>query len=266
MPDRLDISGLQLTVPTEPLTAAAFAPFGDVIENPRPDVQPSQYAQVFGSGLDSKETERHPFSPVSANQGSAIKYQRVSALADRYAADRCASGTPSAPLASMFVCSARTLLPENLLTSKNDGGGLFHVTILERHPYTTQTFVPLATGSSSETRYLVIVAPTRPEGNRPPDVRGIKAFIARGDQAVTYGAGTWHAPMAALGAPGTLIPYFVFQFANGVGPEDCQEVLFDCGRGYKVGQTSSVVVRVPPPSTQRPAPAKPSNYGLWSKL
>ncbi len=216
------------------LTAEAFAPFGDVIANPRPDVQPSPaaFALLARTGTDA----------VPANQGSAIKYQRVSGLADHYASGQAPSGQPSAPLASMFVCAARTLLPDP--SSGGASAGLFPVTILERHPYTTQTFVPLCP-DSHRARYLVIVAPTLADGSsRPPDVRGLRAFVARGDQAVTYGAATWHAPMAALGAAGTALPFFVFQFANGVGPEDCQEVVLD-GESSAEG-TSAVVVRVPP--------------------
>ncbi|EFX04469.1 ureidoglycolate hydrolase [Grosmannia clavigera kw1407] len=246
MPARLDVSDLGLCVLAEPLTVAAFAPFGDVIENPRPDVQPGQYGEAFGSVLSAA-----PFHPVSANQGSAIKYQHVSRLADRYAADGAPSGQPSAAVANVFVCAARTLVedPEH---SRHGGAGLFPVTILERHPYTTQTFVPLT--ARGNTRYLVIVAPTlasngpsssQRDRRGPPDVHNLRAFVARGDQAVTYGAGTWHAPMAALGASGTSVAYAVFQFANGVGPEDCQETVLDGGSRAQQQPWSAVTVRVP---------------------
>ncbi|CAK7223511.1 hypothetical protein SCUCBS95973_005204 [Sporothrix curviconia] len=265
MPDRLDVAALRLVVPAEPLTAAAFAPFGDVIENPRPDVHPSQFASAFGSLSPAAAAQIH--NPVSANQGSATKYQRVSGLADRYASGHSPSGKSSEPLASMFVCAARTLSRDPAGPS---GSGLFSVTILERHPYTTQTFVPLSTQSAADTRYLVIVAPNLtgepPAGmstTNPPDVRGLRAFVARGDQAVTYGAATWHAPMAALGTAGTALPFFVFQFANGVGPEDCQEVVLDSGRG-SADETSAVVVRVPPKPASPPSTAPSS--GLWPKL
>ncbi|CAK7202756.1 hypothetical protein SEUCBS139899_005483 [Sporothrix eucalyptigena] len=260
MPDRLDVTALRLAVPAEPLTAAAFAPFGDVVENPRPDVHPSQYAAVFGSSSSAELAQ--VLNPVSANQGSAIKYQRVSRLADRYASGKAPSGKPSEPLASMFVCAARTLSED---PKGPAGSGIFPVTILERHPYTSQTFVPLSTLSAADTRYLVIVAPSlaeTPSGmstTNPPDIRGLRAFIARGDQAVTYGAATWHAPMAALGASGTALPFFVFQFANGVGPEDCQEVVLDSGADLAEGE-SMITVRVPPASRPHTSP------GLWSKL
>ncbi|OAQ98042.1 hypothetical protein LLEC1_07945, partial [Akanthomyces lecanii] len=45
--------------------------------------------------------------------------------------------------------------------------------------------------------------------------------------AITYGAGTWHAPMAVLGAPGTTLDFVVTQFASGVADEDCQLLEFE---------------------------------------
>lgn len=46
--------------------------------------------------------------------------------------------------------------------------------------------------------------------------------MATGNQAVTYGAGTWHAPMVVVGD--RPVDFVVVQFANGVGIEDCQEI------------------------------------------
>ena len=147
----------------------------------------------------------------------------------------------------MFVCAPRTLLPRQL----NSTDGVFPVEILERHPFTTQTFIPLGLSSSeaNKARYLVVVAPSLPPssadeywpvpavtansgplpGRGLPDLRKIRAFIADGSQAVTYGAGTWHAPMVAIGK--NPISFVVVQFANGVGIEDCQEVVWKGGDG-----------------------------------
>ncbi|KAH0420486.1 hypothetical protein CcaCcLH18_13998 [Colletotrichum camelliae] len=145
--------------------------------------------------------------------------------------------------------------------------GLFRVDILERHPFTTQTFVPLAASAGvPHAAYLVIVAPTLPStaeeeedsslpapktgGKGPglPDLANLKAFVATPGQAVTYGAGTWHAPMVALGPPGTAIDFVVTQFASGVGVEDCQEVVIEAQ-----GEAAGVVVQVP---ERMPAVAK----------
>lgn len=144
---------------------------------------------------------------------------------------------------NMFVCAPRSLLPHN--KSESGTEGIFPVSILERHPYTTQTFIPLGLSphEAQNVRYLVIVAPSLPAsqvdselpvpkgdglpGRGLPDLGRVKAFLARGGQAVTYGAGTWHAPMVVLGS--RAVDFVVVQFANGVGVEDCQEVEFGEG-------------------------------------
>jgi ureidoglycolate lyase len=113
----------------------------------------------------------------------------------------------------------------------------FKVEILERHPFTTQTFAPLGLSKDDVgTVFLVVVAPSlpgsitahSPDGKsitvrHPPDLSQIKAFVARGNQAVTYDAGTWHAPMVVLGE--NRVDFLVTQFVNGVPDDDCQEVL-----------------------------------------
>ncbi|KAL9058612.1 MAG: hypothetical protein Q9162_001619 [Coniocarpon cinnabarinum] len=90
--------------------------------------------------------------------------------------------------------------------------------------------------SDQTTHYVVVVAPTDGEAQMPrgfsysaqmqgiglPDLSNLRAFVAQGDQAVTYAAGTWHAPMIVLG--GTSINFVVWQYANGVAGEDCEEI------------------------------------------
>lgn len=173
---------------------------------------------------------------------------------------------------------------------------LFDVQILERHPFTTQTFIPMGLSQTDKhTQYLVIVAPTlpaaasrtnidrpppyptpkvkksksikdifakarpspftneaapppsqfsrlhpsqRPKGPGLPDLKNLRAFIATGNQAVTYGAGTWHAPMAVIGD--RPIDFVVVQFANGVGIEDCQEIILKPDRNAEEGMVVMV--------------------------
>ena len=62
---------------------------------------------------------------------------------------------------------------------------------LERHPYSSQTFVPIKAA-----RYLVIVAPDRDDGG--PDVERARCFLAAGSQGITYRRGVWHHGMTAL--------------------------------------------------------------------
>jgi ureidoglycolate lyase len=250
MPSKIPSPGRQ--VPVERLTSASFAPFGSVVQNPA----------LSG---DSREV-------VTANQGSAKKYHDISDLNGFYYL--APSRKPARPSMSMFVCSPRKL-------RQHRGAQLFDVKILERHPFTTQTFIPLGLSpNDASVRYLVIVAPTLPlsqsrkdslakekpyptpdpkpkrslfdvfsrarpspfdntkapppqrvpenpkrklpKGTGLPDLANLRAFIATGDQAVTYGAGTWHAPMVVLGD--RAVDFVVVQFVNGVGLEDCQEV------------------------------------------
>jgi ureidoglycolate lyase len=277
----------------EQLTPASFAPFGTVIQNP---------ATVPASSVSN-------IKKTVANQGSATKYTEICAVENHY---HLASSRKSGNVAmSMFVCSPRELRKAS--SEEGSGSGLlgvFDVNILERHPYTTQTFIPMGLSAQDpSTSYLVIVAPTThtsparneilerplpypipdpedkqskktktvdvysrarskpydndkkppappkavtpaapwssshsikkvtgnattkdlrrklPKGTGPPNLIGVRAFIARGNQAVTYGAGTWHAPMVVLGEEA--IDFVVLQYVNGVGLEDCQEVEFD---------------------------------------
>ena len=116
---------------------------------------------------------------------------------------------------AMFVCKPRALTTGNL-----------EIKVLERHPYTTQTFLPLGLSSDDKrTAFLVIVAPTLPNsqgGFDGPDVASAEAFAASGSQGVTYGVGTWHAPMIVVGEQE--IDFAVLQYVNGVGQDDCEEV------------------------------------------
>lgn len=263
MPVRVPSVPLRLS--TEPLTAEAFAPFGTVISNP----------------LSSTPTSNSPV-PVTANQGTALKYEDVSRMTDFY--HLAPSKKHSRPVMNIFVCSPRKLRPDPS-SSSSSSAGVFDVGILERHPYTSQTFIPLGVSPNDpSTSYLVIVAPTLPvaatrDQRRPPpfplpepglkrslqsifstarpspftneaavpstssssraslvkaammrgpglpDLSRMRAFVARGDQAVTYAAGTWHAPMVVLGV--REVCFVVAQNTNGVGIEDCQEVEFD---------------------------------------
>ncbi|KAL4969300.1 ureidoglycolate hydrolase [Aspergillus stella-maris] len=226
-----------LTLIPEPLTRESFAPFGTAIIPPLPRTTTTP------PSTHPKPDSKHIPEPVFANQGSALKYSPISPLTDYYKQWNCPSGRPSEARMSMFSCFPRTL--------KNMGGKsgkrVFDVGILERHPFTTQTFTPLGLAPDSETFYLVIVAPSlagqaqsakTDEGGtvtifNPPDLSKIRAFVARGDQAVTYGAGTWHAPMVVLGR--NRVDFVVCQFVNGVVDEDVQEVRFPSGVIVEVG-------------------------------
>jgi len=229
-----------LTIRPERLSQRTFSPFGTVIQNPAPSLIPS-------SELKSNKL---PPNAVQANQGSALKYLDVTHMRDLYS--DAPSQVPSKAVMNMFVCAPRLLDEHHDLTSSDRGH--FLIKILERHPFTTQTFIPLGLSAldAHEALYLVIVAPSlapsssdesmpvpQPTsenkslpGRGLPDLNRIKAFIADGSQAVTYGAGTWHAPMVVVGAKA--IDFVVVQFANGVELEDCQEASLEGKNGGKL--------------------------------
>jgi ureidoglycolate lyase len=228
MPVNIEGPNGQILLETELLSQSTFSAFGTVITNPAPSLIPSSNLKTI------------PPNALQANQGSALKYLDVTHMKDFYGS--APSRQPAKAVMSMFVCAPRNLFP----SPQSCIQGLFPVEILERHPYTTQTFIPLGISplEAEEARYLVIVAPSLPpssadsklpvpastanSGSLPgrgfPDLQKIRAFIANGSQAVTYGAGTWHAPMVAIGKKP--ISFVVVQFANGVGIEDCQEVVW----------------------------------------
>ena len=133
-----------------PLTAAAFAPFGQVIE------RPADFGRVY-------------FSEALAN------------------------GRPAAR-SSLSLTKSRPLETPQLRAVK-----------MERHEFSSQSFVPI-----DVSRYLVIVAPHGPAGK--PDHMQLQAFVARGDQGVTYGVNVWHHPLCVLDRTGQ---FAVFMWLDG---------------------------------------------------
>ena len=67
----------------------------------------------------------------------------------------------------------------------------FAVQMMERHPYSSQTFIPIKVS-----RYLVVVAPDNAE--MTPDLNGVRAFVAENYQGITYKCGVWHHGMTVL--------------------------------------------------------------------
>jgi ureidoglycolate lyase len=134
----------------EPLTAAAFAPFGQVIE------RTTDFGRVY-------------FSDALANARGNAR-------------------------ASLSLTRTRPLAASRL-----------EATRMERHEYSSQSFVPIDVA-----RYLVIVAPH--ESDARPDSGRLQAFLARGDQGVTYCMNVWHHPLTVLDRPGQ---FAVFMWLEG---------------------------------------------------
>ena len=71
----------------------------------------------------------------------------------------------------------------------------YSVSVMERHSFSSQAFMPLQVS-----RYVVAVAPSKPPDQ--PDLSRLMAFVASGEQAVSYRAGVWHCPLIALDKTG----------------------------------------------------------------
>jgi ureidoglycolate lyase len=128
-------AGPAMRLIAQPLTAEAFAPFGQVLE-----------------------------APAAVGRVAA-----QAALANR---------RPEVPVSLSLVTKAPAALP-------------LRSTTMERHPFSSQSFLPLDAGA-----WLVMVAPHAASGG--PDMARAQAFLARGDQGVTYGVDVWHHPFTVL--------------------------------------------------------------------
>ncbi len=127
------------TLIARPLTTAAFAPYGEVLEAP----------------------------------GDAGRIYIERALANGRA--------DAKPSLSVTLAKPPATLP-------------FQVVQLERHQFSSQSFVPMERG-----RFLVIVAP-KLDGGRPDALRA-EAFLAGPGQGVTYGMDVWHHALTVLDTP-----------------------------------------------------------------
>jgi ureidoglycolate lyase len=131
-----------LTIEAAPLTAAAFAPYGDVVE-----------------------------------------------AADRFAVINSGTTRQYADLARIDV-DAQDGRPRLSLYRVTPYAMPLVVTMLERHPLSSQLFVPLGGAP-----FLVVVAAAGSDTLEPGNVR---AFLSNGRQGVNYRPGTWHHPVIAL--------------------------------------------------------------------
>jgi len=68
------------------------------------------------------------------------------------------------------------------------------LTMLERHPHSTQSFLPIQSG-----RWLVLVAPTAPDGS--PDMAAALAFVAGPEDAICIHRDVWHAGLTVFDRP-----------------------------------------------------------------
>ena len=149
-------------VSAEPLTEAAYARYGGIV----------------AADLARPQT-------VSTNGGTAKRWVEVVQPENRY--DQ--SGKAGRLVVNVSLSAPRPV---------KDGGErrqTFTLEMLERHPFTTQMFVPM----SADAKYLVVVAENKVDDDTRPDLETLRAFVASSGQGICYKTGLWHAPMAVIG-------------------------------------------------------------------
>ncbi len=68
------------------------------------------------------------------------------------------------------------------------------IAALERHPHSTQSFVPIRGG-----RWVVVLVPSRADGT--PDAAAARAFLAGPEDAICIHRNVWHAGLTVLDGP-----------------------------------------------------------------
>lgn len=161
----------------------------------------------------------------NANQGTAIKINQVSDIT---------YGGPNksiTPNINFFRCFTQPHL-KRCFSNEILNDVTHTVKLLEQHPLSSQTFIPLG-GPINEYSYLVIVAlPNKQESNEEknvPDITTLKSFLCKGNQAITYGKGVWHAPMIVVGDREFLdFAVVIYETLDPNKPElDCVERVYD---------------------------------------
>lgn len=74
------------------------------------------------------------------------------------------------------------------------GGPNVTIATLERHPHSTQSFIPIRAG-----RWLVVLAPTLDDGL--PDMTNVEAYLAGPEDAICIHRNVWHAGLTVLDGP-----------------------------------------------------------------
>lgn len=111
---------------------------------------------------------------ISVNEGRALRYDALMQLRHETPASK--------PVLALYRVS-----PSNLP---------FKASLFERHPYSSQVFLPMTGG--------VILTAVAPDRNGIPDLDRVQAFVSPGGLGIHYRPGVWHLPIAALGAEVTL--------------------------------------------------------------
>ncbi|PLW49883.1 hypothetical protein PCANC_07094 [Puccinia coronata f. sp. avenae] len=166
-------------LPILPLTRAGFGLYGSVIE----------------AHLDLRASPAEMRSKV-VNFGTATKLDHVARL------ETGEGGLPPSPNLCLFSCQPWT--PDHTSPGRLE----WRLKGLERHQFSSQTFIPLAThlrtadqterdqfNSQPEGQYLIVVAL---DENGKPNMESLRAFLGCKSQGISYSKNIWHAPLISI--------------------------------------------------------------------
>ncbi len=169
-------------------------PVRQVVAEPLSSEGFAPFGDVVSAGLRSG---------TSANQGTSVRFDWSAELVNRRDSAR----------------------PNLAVFRSQPQASPLAIKILERHPHSTQAFLPLICD-----RFLVCVAPSFPDGE--PDVSGLRAFVCGPGQGINYRPGVWHHGIVALDAPAE---FAMLAWEDGTSG-DCEERQVD---GVVVSTTDS---------------------------
>jgi len=150
-------------------------------------LNPDDYAP-YGQVVAPQDGARRP-----ANQGTATRFLEVVDLVNARASAR--------PHLSIYRC-------------ETPGRTKLVLRLLERHPHSTQVFLPCGAA-----RYLSVVA----LGDPSPDLQTLRAFVVDGEVGISYRPGVWHHPMIPLDR---VTSFWSWVFEDGTDA-DCEEVVLE---------------------------------------
>ncbi|KAF9958329.1 Allantoicase [Mortierella alpina] len=192
-----------LTLDAQPITKEAFAPWGQVIEKPTYDP-----------------------NSIKVNQGSAEKFSQIGqfvnwrsyALNDETVVEngnKSLDRTPPGPEVKLATANIAIFSCYKPVETRDIG-----VRLLERHPYSSQMFVPM--GGDGNGGFVVVVAKDRTSDGMP-DLSTLKAFTVNNSQGINYKPNVWHHPMIVTDRP---VTFLTITHESGVGKDDCEEYWF----------------------------------------
>ncbi|KAF9969404.1 Allantoicase [Actinomortierella ambigua] len=183
-----------------PITNANFERWGQVVR--LPDVDPNA---------------------VQVNQGTAQKFSHLAQIVNARSADAVEKHgkKPAEANVAIFKCYKPVETAE------------FGIRLLERHPYSSQMFLPM--GGDGNGSYVVVCAENGADDK--PILSTMQAFRCDNTLGINYRPNVWHHPMIVVEKP---VQFMTFTYESGVALEDCEEYWFTKEAGKEGGAAALI--------------------------